>query len=659
MLFEEIVLDNFGIYKGRHVIDLRPKSPTKPIILFGALNGSGKTTLLDALQLVLYGKFAKCSNRSSLSYPEYLTSSINSHALPSGGAALELQFTHFSNGTEQALRIIRTWRSTGKGVKEELEVTRDGEVDPTITERWYEFVEKFIPSQISNLFFFDGEKIEALADPERSSSMIRTGISELLGLDLIEQLDMDLKVLDTRRQRKLATDPEQDAISALENEIQTLEAERRQIGERIAESQTFLDQLERIEAGIRAEFRSQGGELIGQREALEAERNATKQRLDDAEEALREIAAGAAPLLTVRDLIRETESQAILEHRAEQYGDVRKNLVQRDSALLSHLELTGTSESILGIIRDFHSADIADRDRHLNFKPYLGINPRAFSSLSDETLNQLTKALSNQLLLSEKINARLNELDENISSIPDPDALSGITGRLDETIKRVEETRIRKAASQSEHEKLNQRLDVLNNKLQSLLDKRNDDAVLGEKLRRMVEHSALARSTLGMFKRRVAEKHLGKLEQLISESFKQLLRKQALFHRVSICPDSYLLRIIKDDGEEIPPGRLSAGERQLLAVSILWGLAKASGRPLPTIIDTPLGRLDGTHRKNLVEAYFPFASHQVILLSTDEEIDAEHLGSLKPSLSMEYLISYDPDGQTSRVNPGYFWDKST
>jgi DNA sulfur modification protein DndD len=57
----------------------------------------------------------------------------------------------------------------------------------------------------------------------------------------------------------------------------------------------------------------------------------------------------------------------------------------------------------------------------------------------------------------------------------------------------------------------------------------------------------------------------------------------------------------------------------------LRGLAKASGRPLPTIIDTPLGRLDSTRRRHLLERYFPVASHQVILLSTDEEIDAASL----------------------------------
>jgi len=99
---------------------------------------------------------------------------------------------------------------------------------------------------------------------------------------------------------------------------------------------------------------------------------------------------------------------------------------------------------------------------------------------------------------------------------------------------------------------------------------------------------------------------------------------------------------------------LSAGEKQLLATSLLWGLARASGRPVPTIIDTPLGRLDSSHRKHLIERYFPFASHQVLLLSTDEEIVDKYYKELEPYVARSYLLQHDEiKGQTT-IQQGYF-----
>ena len=102
--------------------------------------------------------------------------------------------------------------------------------------------------------------------------------------------------------------------------------------------------------------------------------------------------------------------------------------------------------------------------------------------------------------------------------------------------------------------------------------------------------------------------------------------------------------------------RLSAGERQLLAIALLWGLAKASGRLLPTAIDTPLGRLDAGHRMHLVERYLPFASHQVLLFSTDEEIAGDYLDRLKPWIGKSYYLNYDDSTGTTRIVPGYFGD---
>ena len=109
MIFTEIIIHNFGIYKGRHVVDLTPKSANRPIILLGGLNGGGKTTFLDALQLTLYGKFAKCSNREELSYNDYLKDSINRHVDPKDGAALELEFIIWRRMASNSLKNFRSF----------------------------------------------------------------------------------------------------------------------------------------------------------------------------------------------------------------------------------------------------------------------------------------------------------------------------------------------------------------------------------------------------------------------------------------------------------------------------------------------------------------------------------------------------------------------
>jgi DNA sulfur modification protein DndD len=100
---------------------------------------------------------------------------------------------------------------------------------------------------------------------------------------------------------------------------------------------------------------------------------------------------------------------------------------------------------------------------------------------------------------------------------------------------------------------------------------------------------------------------------------------------------------------------LSAGEKQIYAIAILEALAKTSGRKLPIIIDTPLGRLDSKHRRKLVENYFPTASHQVIILSTDTEIDESFHKSLSDHISHTIKLDYDESIASTITNEGYFW----
>ena len=124
---------------------------------------------------------------------------------------------------------------------------------------------------------------------------------------------------------------------------------------------------------------------------------------------------------------------------------------------------------------------------------------------------------------------------------------------------------------------------------------------------------------------------------------------------IRIDPDDFTLHLMGPGGSPLPSRRLSAGERQLLAVSLLWGLARASGRPLPAVIDTPLGRLDSIHRVHLVKRYLPHASHQVVVLSTDEEIDERHHKSLKPWISQQYRLQYDETAGATSIERGYLF----
>lgn len=155
---------------------------------------------------------------------------------------------------------------------------------------------------------------------------------------------------------------------------------------------------------------------------------------------------------------------------------------------------------------------------------------------------------------------------------------------------------------------------------------------------------------------RLTLQKLNDLESYISNYFRCLLHKSSLVQRVMLNQQTFSLTLYNSTGQPIPKHRLSAGERQLLAIAFLWALATVSKRQIPIAIDTPLSRLDSSHRRNLIDQYFPYASHQMILLSTDTEIGREEVKELrsKDAIAREYLLRYDTNNQKTQVETGYF-----
>jgi DNA sulfur modification protein DndD len=94
MIFKELVLQNFGPYQGRQVLNLTPgkDEAANLIILCGGMNGGGKTTLLDAIRLALYAQRAQCSTRRTQNYPEFLIQYVHYQADNAETASIERQF---------------------------------------------------------------------------------------------------------------------------------------------------------------------------------------------------------------------------------------------------------------------------------------------------------------------------------------------------------------------------------------------------------------------------------------------------------------------------------------------------------------------------------------------------------------------------------------
>ncbi len=108
--------------------------------------------------------------------------------------------------------------------------------------------------------------------------------------------------------------------------------------------------------------------------------------------------------------------------------------------------------------------------------------------------------------------------------------------------------------------------------------------------------------------------------------------------------------------KKIELGRLSKGERQIFILALYWAIIEISGQNIPFIIDTPYARIDANHRKEISEKFFPNISDQVIILSTDEEINEEYYKIVKPYVSKEYLLINDENENRTTIKNNYFFE---
>ncbi|MBV5330004.1 MAG: DNA sulfur modification protein DndD [Chlorobium sp.] len=661
MIFEEIILENFATFKGENSINLLPSSPNKPIILIGGENGCGKTSILDSFQLVLFGPAANCSNRGKLSYDTYLERCINRDTPNDEGSRIKLTFQYFSSGVQKRYSIERKWFKKGTKVEKRFlvyELTNsEAKYSAALSDNWPDYVESFFPTQVAPFFFFDGEKIEALADFEKSGHLIHAAIHSLLGLNLVDQLDDDLVTLEKRKHKDKDSEINQGTIESLEIQIQSFATRIDELKIEDSQLNNQHDLLHSRLETVEMEFRQQGGELFETRFELEKQLKQQREELVNHEDSLREIASGTAPLLLVKHLMRDIFKQSQVEENANREQLLCEVLDIRDQELINRLSGHVTEESVLKDITSYLKEDRDERREASHAEKYLG--------LDSDSQRDLDFLLENELPLQEKdipvsidkitkLREEVETTELSIGSIPDESKLAVIIAERANLQRDISKCATSLRVVNEERERAQRQQEQKNAELKRELTKAAHADFEQKDTQRLVQYASKVRGTLENFRAKVIEKHIGRIESLVLDSFINLLRKKSLVELLKIDRENYQVKLYTINGHEVLPERLSAAERQLLATALLWGICQAAGKPLPTIIDTPMGRLDTSHRTNLIENYFPNASHQVLLLSTNEEIVGKYYDKLIPFISQTCLLSHNESNGSTTVSEGYF-----
>jgi DNA sulfur modification protein DndD len=656
MRLTKLKLRNVGPYNGETTFQFRTESVDKPITLIGGKNGAGKTTILESILIALYGQGWK-DRQTQKEYKDSLRNLLHESSKGQADeASIELELQHGHLGELTLYRVVRTWgRTKSDRIEEELQVYEEGQpIGDVEKEYWREFLRELVPRGVSELFFFDAERIRQLADGgELDQREVRRALDALLGLDLVDRLQSDLQKIVSREARSTSPDDIKEEIKQTEDELAELQKELKEAEIELQEKNERLEDRIEEKQEVEQEISEEGGSYAERREKYKEKKRQLEAKYDTVAEQIRDACRGLLPALFAGSYLPQFE--ATLDEQAQdlQREMAAELLKERAGDLASKIqseEDNEASEEVLhSAIKDF-SAELQAESSGQQVHPVgLEENNRLRAWLS-EVRERIYPRVKDKVDHLNEINNQLREVEEKLSRAPDKDQLQPLietSQEINEEIGRIK----------GEIDQLEEDTEVLENKItrkEQSLDKRFEEAKEIANESEALELAQEVRKAFGDYYDRLTEKKIEELNANLTDCFTRLTRKGEYYESVELTPDLEA-KIETSAGGSRDSRQVSAGESQLIATSLLWALAETSGRRLPFVIDTPLGRLDKDHRENLAENFFPNASHQVILLSTDTEVDEGLYKEIEDHVSRAYLLNHQEAEGVTNVEGGYFW----
>ena len=660
MKLNKIVITDFGPYRGRNEFNLKT-TPDAPVILFGGQNGAGKTTLFRGIQICLHGRSALGRRTSEKEYKDLVRRKLHEYPDETAKeATIRLEFEYAHMGEIDHYAVTRSWRDRGKSIVENLEVRRNGKLPSDLDkDQWEDFLKELIPPGISQLFFFDGEKIKELASAIEDDESFTESLFSLLGLDLVDRLDADLSIYISQKLDESGVEGITEELNELRDQKAEFEQEMEELQAAEAETEAELEEVQEKIDTKESQFAKEGGAYAEKREELKERRVKLDTKIENRKDGIRETVIGAYPFSLAPDLCESVVERLQTESEQQEQAAARERLSDELDGLLNEVQLLAemdippeTSEEITARIQQAMEGRLEDGTSESKLlHQFSAAQRQEMYSVVDTALNDIPTEIGEVTKDLESMVRERQDIEENLGRAPDEDILSPLVDELNELTERRGALKSDLRDLEEEISKMETKRGRLKKQIDNKVEEKSDVEGVSER----ANLANRVKKVLGNYREELGKEKMKQLESVLSDRYLALSNKDEFYDEVVVDEESLDISVKTIHGNHKPQSDLSAGERQIFATALLWALADISERPLPFIVDTPLGRLDQPHRENLIQNFFPEAAHQVLVFSTDTEIDDRYYDNLSKSVSQVYHLDYNEREGATDVMDGYFW----
>lgn len=652
MYIKNIALVNIGAYKGYNSFNFETKKD-RNVLLIGGENGAGKTTLLNAIKLGLFGSYGFGYKTENNEYFKHVDSILNNNAKRDSQSdySISIQFSVVDNFKNYDYELKREWKTTSTSLKEYVYLTKNKAfMNEQEIDLFNSKLREIMPPQLLDFCLFDGEEIARIVTQNTLSAYIKKLSKVVFNLDLFETLELDLDRYSKQHiQQNKIYSIEQDLFDAnnLEKDLRSQIATTiRAIEYKSSELKTVTDTY----LEIKSTFEKYGGlvkqereEILKQMTQIESDR---KHRADQ----IKQFVSALLPFFLMPKLVTNTREQ-IKKEESIQLSQQLDEKLSRDVLfnLLAKMDVEGSDEkaetvrsSLLALIKPHDSNEMIHGSSFAESVKVEQMYNIIQKDLPAEYLS-LLKQNQEDLKVLQQLRTKVNVHDS--------------TGEFGQIIQQMDEYNVQIIKLQQELETEEIALATLKADLTILLEKIDK---IKSQLHSFSKTSGslLEAQKIITLSRRYREiqiqQKLKDVQIQATKNLKMMLRKHDYISLIQIDPETYDVILLDAHQNTLEKRTLSAGEKQILLISIIWAIFKCSGRQVPFIFDTLLGRLDKTHKAAVLKTFIPNFGRQAIILATDSEIDEEHYNILSPAIVREYTLNFDPIKQQTMIKKDYF-----